>query len=242
MSEATPPAPVKPPRSPVERAIVWGVIGLGVLVIAVEANAHLAHSAAHQKLDAEFSERLNKGGMTKKHVDLIVGNKTPDVQQLKFQDTSMSASRVDIYTYPALLRNRQLWVYYGVQGKKADQEAEVMDVLINKAPTLAESQKDSPPLDPKFAGPRPGGGGGPGDGSGGGTGGGQGKRRRGAGDAGDGRPKSESDDTKAGATKSDSDATQPADTKAEKAKPDAGSPAADKPAEPKPAETESKKE
>ncbi|MDB5338801.1 MAG: hypothetical protein JWN70_4420 [Planctomycetaceae bacterium] len=271
-SELKPPAPAKPPRSPVERAIVWGVIGIGLLVIAVEANAHLSHTAALGKLRSKLDETADVNtGLTKKQVDQIVGNKIPESQKLGFLDTSIAASRVDIYTYPALLRSRKLYIYYGIDGKLVEQEAEVMDVLTVVAPTAAEAQASLPPMDPnaKFDGPEGGvagrgGPGGPGSGTGGGTGGGRRKGKRNAEGGASGRPKTEDADTKPSDDKPKTDDAKPADdtkpatdAKPEEAKPEAAKPepvkpepekpAADKPAETKPeetkpAETEPKKE
>ncbi len=263
MSSAPPPAaPAKPPRSPVERAIVWGVIGIGLLVIAVEANSHLAHAAALEKLRSKLDETTSlDAGVTKKHVDLIVGKKPYETQKLNFLDTSIAASRVDIYTYPALLRSRKLYIYYGIDGKIATQEAEVMEVMTVVAPTAAEAHAALPPMDPnaKHAGPGegvagPGGPGGPGSGTGGGTGGGQRKKQRKAEGGDSGRPKAEEaatepagDKPKADDAKPAEDAKPAADAKPEETKPEAAKPEADKPAETKPdeakpAETEPKKE
>ena len=241
-SEVKPPAPAKPPRSPVERAIVWGVIGVGLLVIAVEANAHLAHAAALGKLRAKLDETVNVDtGVTKKHVDEIVGNKIPETQKLNFLDTAMAASRVDIYTYPALLRSRKLYIYYGIDGKLAVQEAEVMEVLTAVAPTAAEAQAGHPAMDPsaKHAGPGEGvgGPGGPGSGTGGGTGGGRRKNRPNAEDGDSGRPKTEEAATEPASDKPKTDDAKPEETKPEVDKPEPEKPAADKPAETKPEET-----
>lgn len=248
-SELKPPTPAKPPRSPVERAIVWGVIGLGLLVIVVEANAHLAHAAALGKLRSKLDETVDiDAGLTKKQVDLIVGNKIPETQKLSFLDTSMAASRVDIYTYPALLRSRKLYIYYGIDGKLVEQEAEVMDVLTAVAPTAAEAQASPPALDPNAKHDGPAGGvtgrggpGGPGSGTGGGTGGGRRKGRRNAEDGG-GRPKAEDDTTAPSDDKLKTDDAKPEAGRPEAEKPAAEKPAETKPEEAKPAETEPKKE
>lgn len=242
MSEATTPAPAKPARSPVERAIVWSVIGLGVLVIAVEANAHLSHGAALAKLQAQLDENMNKeSGMRKSHVDQIVGSKIPDVQKLNFLDTSMAASRVDIYTYPAVLRSRKLYIYYGIDGKKPGQEAEVMEVLTSVAPTAAEVH---PRLPEETDGKR----GGHGSGTGGGMGGGRGKRQGKAGGEKEGPPVIEEESTKPADEAKPTEEAKPAEeAKSDEAKPDEKKPEADKPAEPKaeeekPAATEPKQE
>lgn len=238
MSDQTasaPAKPAKPPRSAVERAIVWGVIGLGLLVIGVEAKAHLSHSAALTKLRATLDENLNKDeGMTKKHVDVILGTWIPDSKKLTVSDTAMNASRVDIYSYPGILRSRKLFIYYGIPGKTAKQaEAEVMDVLDVEADTPAAAQAKLPPPDPNAKPlessldqvPGRGGPGGPGSGTGGGTG--RGRRRGGAG----GRPKTDESDAPADGQKPTGDAKSeesPAtEDKSAEAKPGDAEPAKD---------------
>ena len=237
MSEVKPTAPPKPARSPVEKAIVWGVIGIGVLVIAVEANAHMSHTAALAKLQAQLDETVNKSeGMRKSHVDQIVGSKIPETQKLTFLQTSMAASRVDIYSYPALLRSRKLYIYYGIDGKHPGQEAEVMEVLTSEAPTA--EQVHSRVLPPEGGGKGVGGPGGPGSGTGGGRGDGGGKRtgrpdaagRPGAEDA---KPIAETEP----ATDKKADDAKPEETKPEDSKPEADKPAEPKPEDAKPEET-----
>lgn len=213
MSEPKPAAPPKPPRSAVERAVVWGVIGIGLLVIVVEANAHLSHTAAHQKLQAQLDDTLKKDvGLTKKTVDQIVGNKTPETRKLGLLDTAMAAASVDIYSYPGLLRSRKLYVYYGVEGKEVQHDAEVMEVTTVEAPTAAQAEALRPPVPADVVNtspPVPGSAAGPEQPSG-------------------GRPQTE-------------DAAQPADAKPEgEAKPEETKATETKPEETKPAAAEAK--
>jgi len=246
MSQPTTPAPAaatataKPPRSPVERAIVWGVIGVGILVIAVEAQAHLSHSAALSKLQEQISANSEKdAGVTKKDVDKVVGGKIPEQQKLGALDTSMSADHVDIYSYPGLLRQRKIYVYYGIAGKHKSQEAEVLDVLPTPAETAAQAQAKLPPPDPNAKPVAPAGmtgmPGGPGRGGpgAGGRGGPEGAARK-------SRPGTEDDAAKKDETKSADekpadDNKSDADAKpAEEAKPAETKPDTEKPAEPEP--------
>ena len=233
----SPPAkPAKPPRSAMERAIVWGVIGLGLLVIGVEAKAHLSHSASLAKLRATLDETLNKDeGMTKKHVDVVLGTWIPESRKLTVNDTAMNASRVDVYSYPAILRSRKLYIYYGIPGKTAKQaEAEVMDVLEAEAETAAQAHAKLPAPDPNAKpsehslerAPGQGGPGGPGSGTGGGNGGG--RRRRSA----EGSPNADGAETPADAATPDTPAAPADDVKpTDAAKPDEAKPADEAPAQ-----------
>jgi hypothetical protein len=248
------PAPVKPARSPIERAIVWGVIAIGLLVVIFEAQAHFAHGAALQKLQSQITENETKDAfMIKKDVDKVVGSKTPESQKLQPLETPFSASRVDIYIYPGLLRQRKMFVYYGIAGRIKDQEAEVLAVLADPSETAAEAQSkqanQKPDPDAKTtqvpSGP---GMGGPGASPGvpvlGGPGGmGARPAGRGARPAAEGQADKKDDAEKKPADKPAAEPTADADKKpTEEAKPDAAKPDDAKPAADKPAETEPKKE
>lgn len=227
MSQPTTPAPVKPARSPVERAFVWGVIIVGLIVIGIEAKSHLAHAAALSKLQGQVKENSEKDtGITKKDVDLIVGSKVPEVEKLNPLATSIGASRVDIYTYPGLLRQRKLYVYYGIAGKKVEQEAEVMEVGSIPAESLAEAMAKLPKPDPNAPAVAP-----PGMGPGAAMPGKQAAKDAEP-EAADGEKKS--DDKPAAESKSEEDKKPEADAKPDDPKPDEAKPETEKPAEPEP--------
>lgn len=214
------PAPAKAPRSAAERIIVWAVIGIGLLVIIVEGQAHLAHAAALEKLQNQLKKASESdGGMSEKDVVSLMGSKVPESQKLDHTVTGMGASRVDIYTFNGLgLRARKIYVYYGVDGK-ANQPAEVMEVASVPAETpaevLARAPKPDPnaPLPPGVPGGPPAMMGGPGGPPSGGR-------------SGPARPAAEGDaekkDTTADVPKSD-------EPKSEEAKPEAPKADADKP-------------
>lgn len=270
MSEPTPAAPAKPPRSPVERAIVWGVIAVGLLVVGFEAKAHLAHAAAKEKLLGKLDASADKfNGLTKKDVDEVLGSQTHESQKLAIMDTDINAHRVDIYSYSGLVKTRKLYVYYGIDGKAKGQAAEVLKVDDHPTETGAAAMAKATKADPnaKAGAPAPamgnpppgggmgaGGGGGRGMGGGGGTGGGRGGRGGAAGGAG-GRPPADGDEakpseTKPAATDGEKQATDDkpaaevkpeADKKPDDAKPADATPADAKP-ESKAAEPEPKQE
>lgn len=250
MSQPTTPAPTKPARSPVERVIVWGVIAIGLIVIGIEAKSHLAHAAALSKLQGQVKENSEKDtGITKKDVDQIVGDKVPEVEKLNPMATSMGASRVDVYTYPGLLRSRKLYVYYGIAGKKTEQEAEVMEVGSVPAESLAEAMAKLPKPDPNaqpvappgMGGPGAGGPGAGGPGAGGPGGGGPGAGGRPAAEKKSDdaakeegtEPEAKSDEKPEAEKKADGDA-KPDEAKPDEAKPDEAKPESEKPAEAEP--------
>ncbi|MDB5388964.1 MAG: hypothetical protein JWM11_4610, partial [Planctomycetaceae bacterium] len=224
---ATETPPAKPARSPVERTIVWGVIGLGLLVVGLEAKAHFDHSAVLNALKAKLDQFENgeaDGGVTKDDVVAIMGSRVPVTsEKVPPGATSMGADWLDIYEFKGLVRTRQLYVYYGIQGKQ-NQPVEVMIVQTGPAETLQEAMDKFTPAPASSetggqglsapmgggAGPAGPGAGGPGAG-GPGMGGGGGGGRRGRG-AGRGRPATEGADAKKDAG---------ADTKATDAKSDA---------------------
>lgn len=238
---SAPPPAVKPPRSPVEKAIVWGVIGIGLVVIGVEAQAQLAHGAALEKLQTTLEKKADTElGMTKKDVDELMGAKVPEVRKLNPAETAMGAARVDVYSYLGLVRQRKIYVYYGVEGKVKDQQPEVMEVGAIPAETPADAAKRLPDPEtlPKATGGAPGGGRG-GMGAGGPPGGGRGGPPPAHGAT--GRPPTEGDakpDAAAGDKKDEGKkdeapaADKPAaDKPAEEAKPADAKPEAEKPAE-----------
>lgn len=242
MSQPTTPAPVKPARSPVERVIVWGVIVLGLGLIGIEASSHLAHASALGKLQSRVKENSEKDvGITKKDVDLIMGSQVPVSEKLNPMATSMGASRVDIYTYKGLLRQRKLYVYYGIAGKKAEQEAEVMEVGAVPSESYAEALAKLPKPDPNAKTVAPPGMAGPGGGSPGAGGPPSHKAERPEGEkTSDADAKTETTEgdkkteDKPAADKPDDEKKPEADKKPDEAKPDEAKPETEKPADAEP--------
>jgi hypothetical protein len=247
MIEKTVNAPTKPPRSPIERAFVWGVIGVGLLVVGLEAKAHFEHSSAIGKLAAKlqaYETGEQDGGLTKDDVLLVVGGREPVSEPLLPGSTGIMASKLDIYDFKGLMRTRHLYVYYGIEGKQG-QPAEIMVVGSGPVETLEEAMaKMPPPAAPSEtgatgAGPTgmPGGMAGPGGPGGPGAGGG--RRRRGAdggapgADGAAGRPAADGADSKkdAGSDKKDADAKP--DVKQDEAKVEEAKPEEPKKEEPK---------
>lgn len=230
---SAPPPAVKPPRSPVEKAIVWGVIGIGLVVIGVEAQAQLAHGAALEKLQTTLEKKAETdSGMTKKDVDELMGSKVPEVRKLGPAETAMGAARVDVYSYLGLVRQRKIYVYYGVEGKVKDQQPEVMEVGAIPAETPADAAKRMPTAEATATAGGPPGGGPGAMGAGGPPGGGRGGPP--PAHSATGRPPAEGE-AKPDAATGDKKDEQKTDEAPATEKPAAEKPAADaKPAETKP--------
>lgn len=253
MVEQTANTPSKPPRSPVERAVVWGVIGIGLFVILMEGQSYYAHASVLKSLRAklqEVGEAEGDAGMTQADVDAILKGKKPDESTpLTVGTTAMGAARLDIYNYKGLVRTRQLYVYYGIEGKQA-QPPEVMEVSTGPSETLDEAMAKLPPVTAPAEGAGgppgpgmnspPGGPGAGGPGAGGPGAGGEGPAapgRRGRGGA--GRPAVEGDEKAADETSKTEE--KKTEEKPEEKKTDASADDAAKP-EPKKADQDTKPE
>lgn len=163
MATSTEKSAVKPTRSPIERGIVWGVIAIGLIVVGIEGASHLRYGAVLGALQSRLKEFENTdGALTKKDVDAIVGNLTPESRKLEPGEVSSTAHRVDEYSYPGLMRTRKIYVYYGIagqirqdkgvdkDGKKIAQviiegEPEVLDISSSPVESAAEALAKLPP-------------------------------------------------------------------------------------------------
>ncbi|MSR56414.1 MAG: hypothetical protein EXS05_01920 [Planctomycetaceae bacterium] len=120
------PAPAtRKPRSPVERAIVWGVILLLLIVVLIEwrgssgikSDADAAHAAM---------EKSTKGYLTESELNQLVTRYSHRESQTGLTANEIAASRVDTFTYSGLLKKRMLYIYFGLP--RAGHEQEVLQV------------------------------------------------------------------------------------------------------------------
>jgi len=137
--------PAAKPRSPVERIIVWGVIGILLLLVGIEFNWRSSHVGAYEKCLEKIKE-TEVGDNTFKHKDVaaILGSKAPSkVEELQGKNISNGAKSVEIYTWPTLnpASKRELYVYYG-HGEDPD----VIGVGTESEQTVEEK---FPPLTPE---------------------------------------------------------------------------------------------
>lgn len=135
------PAQVVKPRHPVERAVVWGFIGVALIVVGVEAKAHFGFSGTLGQLNTRLQELNNadQGFMNADEVHKIVGKAPDDSQNLKYEETGIGAGSKEVYKYAGLLRTREIHVYYGIKGKGDDAQAEVLTIGTGDEETLEQS-------------------------------------------------------------------------------------------------------
>jgi hypothetical protein len=188
---APPPQATAPPkRNPVEQMIVRGLIGLLLVLVAVEAYPWYSHRQALQTLQkrvAEVEKDPNSKPLREAEVKAAVGGKKPtSTEELKGR-ISNGAQRLEIYNWFTLnpFSERRLFVYYGHLGPNETEGAEVLEVQPDQeiAPPAQPSAEDlkaneenaarNPPMGMPGMGGPPGGGPGPG-GPGGRPGGGRG--------------------------------------------------------------------
>lgn len=115
-AESTPSAkPLAKPRSKVERAIVWGLIGVLSLLMLTELWAHLGFQSAYNSLtdglEADVEDHSD-GILTEAGVNERLGGRVPQHSE-SLDYLVYLASRVDTYEWPSLLKTRTLHVYYG---------------------------------------------------------------------------------------------------------------------------------
>lgn len=130
MSDANPgdsDVPSKPARSKLERALVWGLIAIGTLVVLVEGGAYLMFQRAYGGLQAELQKaETSDYQVTRAKVNEILGSRTPD-ETREVGGVGDSTEVYDVYHFNGLLKDRPLCVHYGVAGKT--DEPEVIEVL-----------------------------------------------------------------------------------------------------------------
>lgn len=119
MSASKPASPTttpKKPRSPVERAIVWGGILLLLVLCAVEYTSKQAHSNAVESLLKRIKDAEESGADVKSSdVKIAVGNKVPRVEDVAGQFLANGGKRLEIYSWFSVspLKKREMYVYYG---------------------------------------------------------------------------------------------------------------------------------
>ena len=100
--------------------MVWGGIGLLVVVSSIEGYSQMSFQKAFNSLQAELEEAdAGKSQVTKSQVDTVL-NRQPDRTQMV--KAFVGEERYDVYLYKGLLKNRLLCVHYGVAGVKEEPE------------------------------------------------------------------------------------------------------------------------
>jgi hypothetical protein len=118
--------PAKPQRSKVERAVVWGVIGILGIVVLFEGMSYFTFRRAHSALLGELQKaETTDYRITAAKVKEIVGDRTPEIS--KKVKAVVGEEQYDVYIYKGLLKERPLCVHYGVAAQGGE-EPEVIEV------------------------------------------------------------------------------------------------------------------
>lgn len=100
-------------RSPIERAVVWTLIGVLLVVLGIELAAFGRYRFALWELSHALEAAADDPeGLTAAKVgEVLGGKKFVEASQLSYME--MLATRVEVYEWSGLLRDRRLYVYYG---------------------------------------------------------------------------------------------------------------------------------
>ena len=115
----------KRPRSKVELAIVRGGIVLLFVVMLVE----LVVSRSFQSDFAAAHEALGAGPVTESDIKRLITQYSSVESNGDLKANRLVATREDTYRYRGLLKQRVLYVYYGVV-HPTEKEAEVLDITV----------------------------------------------------------------------------------------------------------------
>jgi len=123
--------PAKAARSGIEKMIVWGVIGAGLLLIVVEGSAWFQHKRAHDGIRAglDRSEENSEFQVTRKDVEVVLGEREPDLTK-EIEVLGGQKERYDVYYFKGLLKERTLCVRYGVAGTMGEPEVIAVSAVI----------------------------------------------------------------------------------------------------------------
>ncbi|MEO1993994.1 MAG: hypothetical protein ABGZ17_01825 [Planctomycetaceae bacterium] len=123
-------AAAKPQQKPRTSRVGRIVIGILLLVVAVEGIAALRVYMAKSKLTGELAKSdAEDYQVTRGSVKEILGNREPD--DTKLVQAHVGKELYDMSYFSGLLKRRILCVHYGIQGEKDadDSKREMMEVL-----------------------------------------------------------------------------------------------------------------
>jgi hypothetical protein len=117
-SQSSPTKAAAKPRSPVEKAIVWGGIAVLLVLVGIEMIARWQYTSVANGLTAKVAdaETSSSGeGLREKDVKEYITGKTPQTVNISDKRLANGAQRMDVYTWFTLspIAKRELYVYYG---------------------------------------------------------------------------------------------------------------------------------
>lgn len=137
----TPAGPVRKPRSPVERVIVWGAI-TGLLIVAgLQWRAHDGFSKTRNAIKAAMDAVESSPGVEQRSVSvndvpaMIHGN--PHYISERRDIPFDPIKKVDTYTWRGVLKPYKVQLYFGVEGKQgfgSDRKiipADLVEMIVN---------------------------------------------------------------------------------------------------------------
>lgn len=125
--------PAPPAEQPKKTSLLGRiVIGILLVVLAVEAFAHFRVTWAKSELSEELARaEAEEYTVTRQNVQEILGGREPD--QTERVKVAVGEELYDVYYYKGLLKDRVLCVHYSVEGRADvdDSEREMMEVMSN---------------------------------------------------------------------------------------------------------------
>ena len=171
MADSHPPqstnAPAAKTRNPVERIIVWGLIGVLLVAVAIEFQSRTSHKNVLTTLLSKVKavdEDSTKPEVTEAVVREAVGNKKPIRAEAVTggQFAPFGAKHLEVYSWFTLnpTRKREIWVFYGGKGRDSTELATVVEVRTSE--DFAEPPEVAAATAGNAGNPQAGGPGGPG--------------------------------------------------------------------------------
>jgi hypothetical protein len=131
-----PAAPKK--RSPLERAVVWGGIGILLVIVVIEASAQRQFTSLYTQIDSELKKSMQSGiSLPEENVRAILKGRQPDATKIVKQQPG--EERYEIYKFNGLLKRRVFCVRF----EKANDTAPVQVLeLMPSIPDLMNSSSN----------------------------------------------------------------------------------------------------
>jgi hypothetical protein len=117
-------APAKsdaPKRSSIERILVRGLIGVLVVVLAIESSSYARLLIANARISSELKKsEASDHRVTEATVNSLLWGRKPD--ETHMVKVPVGEERFDVYYFDGLLKRRELWVHYGIEGLNSARE------------------------------------------------------------------------------------------------------------------------
>jgi hypothetical protein len=125
---AQPAVQAKKPRSKVELAIVWGGIGVMLVLVGLQGSAYLGYNRTLTPLQ----QAVKSSDESESHVTLSMVQGMIQGNPQFAPGTHVNGERRDVYTWKGLFRSYTIEVTYGIKGiGKMGGEEEVMNIATN---------------------------------------------------------------------------------------------------------------